>query len=184
MFQSGGQSEVRPPVFKSESKLGTHLSTHCSRDERPSQHCPAGELNLGPDILVVQGVGKLTEIVTDAKPDVMFYCSSDILFDILYEAHVFIGHGCRDSVTKELKDKKLLKKNRALHFGIKRTLYEAMFGCPPRIGLSTTPIPREVFDPVEDKQQFENPLTAVTACSLRKDEAIFAKETSSNEIAF
>ncbi|GFX30363.1 hypothetical protein TNCV_1964691 [Trichonephila clavipes] len=29
MPQSGGQFEVRPPVFKSPSKLGTHLSTHC-----------------------------------------------------------------------------------------------------------------------------------------------------------
>ncbi|GFX50041.1 hypothetical protein TNCV_2375301 [Trichonephila clavipes] len=34
MSRSGGQSEARPPVFKSPSKLGTHLSTHCSRDER------------------------------------------------------------------------------------------------------------------------------------------------------
>ncbi|GFU92321.1 hypothetical protein TNCV_1339021 [Trichonephila clavipes] len=25
-----GQSEARPPVFKSPSKLGTHLSTHCT----------------------------------------------------------------------------------------------------------------------------------------------------------
>ncbi|GFW60158.1 uncharacterized protein TNCV_1842411 [Trichonephila clavipes] len=32
--RSGGQSEARPPVFKSPSKLGTHLSIHCSRDER------------------------------------------------------------------------------------------------------------------------------------------------------
>ncbi|GFX43215.1 hypothetical protein TNCV_2389231 [Trichonephila clavipes] len=34
MFRSGGQSESRFPVFKSPSMLGTHLSTHCSRDER------------------------------------------------------------------------------------------------------------------------------------------------------
>ncbi|GFT19438.1 putative RNA-directed DNA polymerase from transposon BS [Trichonephila clavipes] len=32
--RSGGQSEVRPSVFKSPSKLSTHLSTRCSRDER------------------------------------------------------------------------------------------------------------------------------------------------------
>ncbi|GFT28070.1 hypothetical protein TNCV_644581 [Trichonephila clavipes] len=35
-----GQAEVRPPVLKSPSKLGTHLLTHCRRDERlslPSQ---------------------------------------------------------------------------------------------------------------------------------------------------
>ncbi|GFU63637.1 hypothetical protein TNCV_4588421 [Trichonephila clavipes] len=41
MCRSGGQSEARPPVFKSPSKLGTHLSTHCSRDERLIQPCPA-----------------------------------------------------------------------------------------------------------------------------------------------
>ncbi|GFU41121.1 uncharacterized protein TNCV_1058491 [Trichonephila clavipes] len=32
MSRSGGQSEARPPVFKSPNKLffGTHLSTHCN----------------------------------------------------------------------------------------------------------------------------------------------------------
>ncbi|GFW54046.1 uncharacterized protein TNCV_3828541 [Trichonephila clavipes] len=29
MSRSSGQSEARPPVFKSSRKLGTHLSTHC-----------------------------------------------------------------------------------------------------------------------------------------------------------
>ncbi|GFX80710.1 hypothetical protein TNCV_758171 [Trichonephila clavipes] len=48
MSQSGGQSEARPPVFKSPSKLGTHLSTHCIMDERLSQSCPAREYN--PDL--------------------------------------------------------------------------------------------------------------------------------------
>ncbi|GFW98993.1 hypothetical protein TNCV_1782121 [Trichonephila clavipes] len=33
MSQSGGQSEARPPVFKSPSKLSTHLSTHCRSQE-------------------------------------------------------------------------------------------------------------------------------------------------------
>ncbi|GFV78672.1 hypothetical protein TNCV_1889772 [Trichonephila clavipes] len=33
LSRSGGQFEVRPPVFKPPSKLGTHLSTHCSKDE-------------------------------------------------------------------------------------------------------------------------------------------------------
>ncbi|GFX18232.1 hypothetical protein TNCV_4305341 [Trichonephila clavipes] len=48
MSRSDGQSEVRPPVFKSPSKLGTHLSTHCSKDERLSRPCPAREKN--PDL--------------------------------------------------------------------------------------------------------------------------------------
>ncbi|GFX78790.1 hypothetical protein TNCV_1919231 [Trichonephila clavipes] len=32
MSRSDGQSEARPPLFESPSKLGTHLSTHCNRD--------------------------------------------------------------------------------------------------------------------------------------------------------
>ncbi|GFW17746.1 uncharacterized protein TNCV_2653031 [Trichonephila clavipes] len=43
MSQSGGQSEARPPVFKSPSKLGFLLSTHCSREERLCPPCPAQE---------------------------------------------------------------------------------------------------------------------------------------------
>ncbi|GFX17815.1 hypothetical protein TNCV_2292641 [Trichonephila clavipes] len=43
MSRSGGQPEARPPVFKRPSMLDTHLSTHCSRDERLSRICPARE---------------------------------------------------------------------------------------------------------------------------------------------
>ncbi|GFY61323.1 hypothetical protein TNIN_370521 [Trichonephila inaurata madagascariensis] len=52
-----------------------------------------------------------------------------------------------------------------------------MFGCPPRVGLFTTPILRDLFDVVEG----ENSLTVLTACSERKDDAVFAKEASLNE---
>ncbi|GFW12361.1 hypothetical protein TNCV_816161 [Trichonephila clavipes] len=48
MSRSGGQSEARPPELKPPSKLGTHLSIHCSRDERLSRPCPAREYN--PDL--------------------------------------------------------------------------------------------------------------------------------------
>ncbi|GFU50315.1 HTH_Tnp_Tc3_2 domain-containing protein [Trichonephila clavipes] len=34
-----------PPVIKSPSKIGTHLSTHCSRDERLSRPFPAQPAN-------------------------------------------------------------------------------------------------------------------------------------------
>ncbi|GFU99542.1 hypothetical protein TNCV_4082651 [Trichonephila clavipes] len=43
MSRSGGQSEVSPPVLKFPSKLGTHLSTHCRRDERLSRPFPTRE---------------------------------------------------------------------------------------------------------------------------------------------
>ncbi|GFU79692.1 hypothetical protein TNCV_4036991 [Trichonephila clavipes] len=48
MFRSDGESEVRPPVFKSPRKIRTHLLTHCSRNERLSRPCPAQEEN--PDL--------------------------------------------------------------------------------------------------------------------------------------
>ncbi|GFU31942.1 hypothetical protein TNCV_1521361, partial [Trichonephila clavipes] len=41
MFRFGGLSEERPSVFMTPSKLGTHLSTQCSLDERQSRPCPA-----------------------------------------------------------------------------------------------------------------------------------------------
>ncbi|GFX09862.1 hypothetical protein TNCV_3565401 [Trichonephila clavipes] len=41
MSQFGGLSEERPSVFKTPSKLGTHLSTQCSGNERQSRPCPA-----------------------------------------------------------------------------------------------------------------------------------------------
>ncbi|GFW37247.1 hypothetical protein TNCV_5021451 [Trichonephila clavipes] len=47
IYRSGGQSEARPAVFESPCKLGTHLPTHCSRDERLNGPCPAQEKNPG-----------------------------------------------------------------------------------------------------------------------------------------
>ncbi|GFS81615.1 hypothetical protein TNCV_2440451 [Trichonephila clavipes] len=41
MSRYGGLSEERPSVFKTPSKVGTHLLTQCSGDERQSQPCPA-----------------------------------------------------------------------------------------------------------------------------------------------
>ncbi|GFY33868.1 tigger transposable element-derived protein 1 [Trichonephila clavipes] len=43
MSRFGGLSEERPSVFKTRSKLGTHLSTQCSGDERQSRPCAARE---------------------------------------------------------------------------------------------------------------------------------------------
>ena len=48
-------------------------------------------------------------------------------------------------------------KNKAFWY-IKRMLYEAMFGCSPTVRLYITPVLREMFDPVEDEQQFKKNL--------------------------
>ncbi|GFU45706.1 extended synaptotagmin-3 [Trichonephila clavipes] len=44
MSRFGGLSEERPSVFKTRSKLGTHLSTQCSGDERQSRPCAAPKI--------------------------------------------------------------------------------------------------------------------------------------------
>ncbi|GFT01959.1 hypothetical protein TNCV_2672981 [Trichonephila clavipes] len=41
MSRFGGLSEERPSVFKTRSKLGTHLSNQCRGDERQSRPCAA-----------------------------------------------------------------------------------------------------------------------------------------------
>ncbi|GFU59723.1 hypothetical protein TNCV_3186791 [Trichonephila clavipes] len=55
MSRSSGQSEARPPVFKSPTKLGIHLSTHCSRDERLSRPAQDSRALLQQHSAVQQG---------------------------------------------------------------------------------------------------------------------------------
>ncbi|GFU53797.1 hypothetical protein TNCV_4254171 [Trichonephila clavipes] len=54
MCRTGGQSEARSPVFKSPIRLGTHLPTHCSRDERLSRRFPARVQNTIKDGLTLE----------------------------------------------------------------------------------------------------------------------------------
>lgn len=46
-----------------------------------------------------------------------------------------------------------LMKNRALHSGIKMSPYEALFGCKVKVGLSTSNLPKEVVDNLENEEQ-------------------------------
>ncbi|GFY28927.1 hypothetical protein TNCV_4720561 [Trichonephila clavipes] len=41
MSRFGGLSEERPSVFKTRSKLGTHLSTQCSGDKKAESTLPS-----------------------------------------------------------------------------------------------------------------------------------------------
>ncbi|GFW88757.1 uncharacterized protein TNCV_4972501 [Trichonephila clavipes] len=59
MSRSGGQSEARPPMFKSPSKLGTHLSTHCNGDESLSRSCPARTCHVEVQYSTTGAVGSL-----------------------------------------------------------------------------------------------------------------------------
>ncbi|GFV42237.1 hypothetical protein TNCV_3164681 [Trichonephila clavipes] len=59
MSRSGGQSDAKLPVFKSQSKLGTHLMTLCSRDERLCRPCSAWDFNPKHVILVSNNAIKI-----------------------------------------------------------------------------------------------------------------------------
>ncbi|GFX58322.1 uncharacterized protein TNCV_205091 [Trichonephila clavipes] len=86
MSRFGGLSEERPSVFKSRSKLGTHLSTQCSGDE--------GRVDLAQPV--------------NRTPDL--WCGSTIHFHsillatrgLLATDHVILNHGQVTWTTPEL----------------------------------------------------------------------------------
>lgn len=61
--------------------------------------------------------------------------------------------------------------NRDFHSGIKRYPYECLFGCAPRVGLSTISIPREAFDSLEDEEQLQDALTSISTSPQPDNEA-------------
>lgn len=77
-------------------------------------------------------------------------------------------------------------KNRALHSGIKRAPYEAMFGCAPKVGLSSTLLPNEVLNAVTNEEDLENILKTVDTPynSIGRDSPIntLANDTVTNEL--
>lgn len=69
-----------------------------------------------------------------------------------------------------------LMKNKAFHSGIKRSPYEALFGCPVKIGLCTSNIPQEVLvnvnDEVELEQVIETSSTGSELCHENVNETV------------
>ncbi|GFT25165.1 KRAB-A domain-containing protein 2, partial [Nephila pilipes] len=63
-------------------------------------------------------------------------------------------------------------KNRAFHSGIKRSPYEAIFGCAARVGLSTTAIPKEALNSLVDEDQLQNTLTAMNVSPQPDNEKV------------
>jgi hypothetical protein len=45
-----------------------------------------------------------------------------------------------------------VKKNRSFHRGINRSPYEAMFGCPQRIGLADSDVPTDLLETVTSEE--------------------------------
>ncbi|GFX99287.1 hypothetical protein TNCV_2494681 [Trichonephila clavipes] len=67
MSQSHDQSEASPPVFKSTSKLGTHVSTNCIRDESLSRPCPARDTTADPPCRGVRCTLSLSRAQTSSR---------------------------------------------------------------------------------------------------------------------
>jgi hypothetical protein len=55
------------------------------------------------------------------------------------------------------------KKNRALHEGIKKSPYEAMFGSKQRIGLADSSLERETYEILESEEDFERILDGMVS---------------------
>jgi hypothetical protein len=54
-------------------------------------------------------------------------------------------------------------KNRALHSGIKQSPYKAIFGTEPKVGLTTSTLPSEVVQNMEDKDELEEVIEQINA---------------------
>ncbi|GFW61200.1 uncharacterized protein TNCV_434241 [Trichonephila clavipes] len=71
MSRFGGLSEERPSVFKTRSKLGTHLSTQCSGDERQSRPCAAPTRGLLATDHVILNHGQVTWTTPELAPPLL-----------------------------------------------------------------------------------------------------------------
>lgn len=73
-----------------------------------------------------------------------------------------------------------LMKNRALHSGIKTSPYEALFGCKVKVGLSTSNLPKEVIDNLENEEQL---LEIIEKNELQSDDkpTVQTQNTNMNE---
>lgn len=77
-------------------------------------------------------------------------------------------------------------KNRAFHSGIKRSPYEALFGCKARVGLSTSSLPDDVLQDVETEEELEKIIESVQTTQQqeeRRDESMQeAQDESMQEV--
>ena len=61
------------------------------------------------------------------------------------------------------------KKNRSLHEGIKRSPYEAMFGCKQRIGLADSTLEKESYEILETEEDLEKCMNGMSTGTIEKE---------------
>ncbi|GFX54242.1 hypothetical protein TNCV_3823411 [Trichonephila clavipes] len=94
MSRFGGMSEERPSVFKTRSKLGTHLSNQYSGDERQSRPYPARKIpcKIGEIGNMIEEVVDLArqinlKVYSEDAQELMHFHSKKLTIDVLKEMH-------------------------------------------------------------------------------------------------
>lgn len=60
-------------------------------------------------------------------------------------------------------------KNRAYHSGIKQSPYKALFGIEPRVGLSTSSLPQEIINYIQDEDDLRKTIEDHRNVNLTED---------------
>lgn len=76
------------------------------------------------------------------------------------------------------------KKNRALHEGIKKSPYEAMFGCKQRIGLADSSLEKETYEILETEEDLKRIMDGMACGTDHEKEENVTKAVSSAELCF
>lgn len=72
-------------------------------------------------------------------------------------------------------------KNRAYHSGIKQSPYKALFGIEPRVGLSTSSLPQEIINDIQDEDDLRKVIEDDGNVNLREDSDDNVAEVSNQE---
>ncbi|XP_029341510.1 KRAB-A domain-containing protein 2-like [Acyrthosiphon pisum] len=70
----------------------------------------------------------------------------------------------QDNKTKKLRFVQLMK-NRAYHHGTKHSPYEAMFGTPPKIGLTSSLLPANIIEKLKTEEELQVALDSIEVLS-------------------
>lgn len=86
-----------------EQKIAELIEEVKARKSSDSKKVPRGYwLNEHYDVINIQGIEKLIVPVTNEEDEIKYYCSKEMLFDVLYDCHTAIGHGGRDRMVTEI----------------------------------------------------------------------------------
>lgn len=72
-------------------------------------------------------------------------------------------------------------KNRAYHSGIKQSPYKALFGIEPRVGLSTSTLPQEIINDIQDEDDLRKVIEDDRNVNLTEDSDDNVAEVSNQE---